>query len=524
MGYSIRNLLNLPTLKSASKTIVGEQYLDREVSWVHILEVQQNIDELLDGNEMILTTGVGIEDKQAATDFLRQLIDCKAAGLLLEIMSPNQQVGDWMLQLGKEHEFPVIVLKDIIRFIDITRECNTLIISENKQLKTYEQRAWEINDDRGLEAILDFTANFCNFEVVYQPRSGRCFCTNPVAYAQMKEESPTPSTGANKDKNQHLLSTNVIIWDRNIGLLSIFSQDRNLTSDDALLLNKAAKRVAQHIIYDLFAKEKLIFSQHSWIEDWLTSKMPDPEIRIKLIKHGVNFKKYHCLVCVSIPDDSKIIPKPDALILDNFSNNAIEEAHSIFHGYELKVVGVVLNREQIFCVIAPDSIHDIEERTKKALHDIQKKNKNAGTITRYRYAVGSVVGRYEEMGTSYKKALRVLNILKMQNQQIGFYSKLYDKLIFDLMNNDGLLTEYANDILGPILLPENADLLKTLMIFYNCNCSKQKTAEQLFIARQTMYFRLQKIQSLIGDDFDQGEKRFGLEMAVRIHYYLSSLS
>lgn len=526
MEYKIKDLLELPSLSEVSKTILNEALLDRDVSWVHIMEVQRHIDDLLDGNELILTTGIGLPDKQSVSEFLQHLSDSNIACLAIEVLPENAQIASWMTELAGNLPFPIIIIQEIVRFIDITRECNTLIISRNNQLETYTTKVKEIDDARGLEAILDFTANYCDLQVIFQPLTGKNHCTDAAAYRKLKEHLQTSQDSGASDfpsPDRHILSTSVVVWNRSFGMLSIFSIKREMTPNDALVLSKIAARICQHIIFDLKNQEKTVYQWHKWIMDWLTNKMPDQLLRPELTKHGVKFKKYHCLVCIASPDDSEVIPLPDSLIIDNFSNIAIEEAQTYFHNYELMMLGVVQDNEQIFCIIAPDSIHDIEKRTEKALHDIQKRNSNAGSTSLFRYAIGPAVNRYEDMGASYRKAQRSMEILKKRDQYIGFYSQFYDKLVFDLLNNDGLLTEYATDVLGPILLPENKELLKTLMIFYDCNCSKQKTAEQLFIARQTMYFRLQKIEALLGEGFDQGERRFGLEMAVRIQFYLSDI-
>lgn len=43
---------------------------------------------------------------------------------------------------------------------------------------------------------------------------------------------------------------------------------------------------------------------------------------------------------------------------------------------------------------------------------------------------------------------------------------------------------------------------------------KKDTAERLFIVRQTLYHRLEKIEQLLGSDFMQTEKRLALELIL----------
>ena len=40
-----------------------------------------------------------------------------------------------------------------------------------------------------------------------------------------------------------------------------------------------------------------------------------------------------------------------------------------------------------------------------------------------------------------------------------------------------------------------------------CNGSKKETAEQLYVVRQTLYHRLEKLEELLGTDFMASPKR-----------------
>ena len=65
----------------------------------------------------------------------------------------------------------------------------------------------------------------------------------------------------------------------------------------------------------------------------------------------------------------------------------------------------------------------------------------------------------------------------------------------------------------------NGELIKTLQVYLQCNCMKQETAEKLFIVRQTLYHRLAKIESLLGNDFLLPPKRLALELMLLATQY-----
>jgi purine catabolism regulator len=68
----------------------------------------------------------------------------------------------------------------------------------------------------------------------------------------------------------------------------------------------------------------------------------------------------------------------------------------------------------------------------------------------------------------------------------------------------------------------NGKLLETLKTYLECNGSKQETSNRLYIVRQTLYHRLQKIENLLGEDFMKHEKRVAIEFMLLVFDYFSA--
>ncbi|MNP06542.1 hypothetical protein D3C76_985310 [compost metagenome] len=50
--------------------------------------------------------------------------------------------------------------------------------------------------------------------------------------------------------------------------------------------------------------------------------------------------------------------------------------------------------------------------------------------------------------------------------------------------------------------------------------SKQVAAQKLFIVRQSLYYRLEKLKELLGEDFMVPETRLAISVALRAHQML----
>ncbi|WP_432165891.1 PucR family transcriptional regulator [Streptomyces sp. bgisy031] len=70
-------------------------------------------------------------------------------------------------------------------------------------------------------------------------------------------------------------------------------------------------------------------------------------------------------------------------------------------------------------------------------------------------------------------------------------------------------------VLAPLLLPANRQLARTAEVFLDCAGQAGRTAAELGIHRQTLYYRLSRVEQLTGLDLDDGEDRLLLHMGIK---------
>lgn len=70
-------------------------------------------------------------------------------------------------------------------------------------------------------------------------------------------------------------------------------------------------------------------------------------------------------------------------------------------------------------------------------------------------------------------------------------------------------------VIGPLLAPAHAELARTAEVFLDCAGQASRTAQLLGIHRQTLYYRLGRVEKLTGLDLDDGEHRLLLHMALK---------
>ncbi|MGW3208603.1 PucR family transcriptional regulator [Streptomyces sp. NPDC001135] len=70
-------------------------------------------------------------------------------------------------------------------------------------------------------------------------------------------------------------------------------------------------------------------------------------------------------------------------------------------------------------------------------------------------------------------------------------------------------------VVGPLLTPAHRELARTAEVYLDCAGQAGRTAAELGIHRQTLYYRLSRVEQLTGLDLDDGEDRLLLHMALK---------
>lgn len=171
-----------------------------------------------------------------------------------------------------------------------------------------------------------------------------------------------------------------------------------------------------------------------------------------------------------------------------------------------------------------DLFHDqatFKSRLKETISSLIQQNRSAFVFGTHFHSIDHM----KRSVITLKKAYQISTIF--QKKGFIFYGDMHlEKVLFPILQDEQhplLIEEY----LKPIIQYDQANqsnLLKTLQTFLLCKCNKKETADRLFIVRQTLYHRLQKIRELIGDDFLEPEKRLLLELLIYAYFSRQSHS
>lgn len=507
-----------------AKVIAGKGGLCRLVRWVHVLEVT-TISNLLNGNELILSTGIGWKgDADAFHSLVQQSIDSNAAGLCIELGPYISKIPREVIELADAYDFPLIVFQKEVRFIDITQEIHSLLIKKHYQilsdLEEYSNRLNQLLLSANPEQkILQLLHDHLKMTVFFISNQGKVQVISKKTSEeqdqifQLLKENKIP-------RNMCVAHQSVQALTQTFADLFIISESDAMTEFDSLILDRSAIALAQSLLRELYIEEQRKAKEAEWVSGWLEGGYSNDQIHKYLTELEPNFKPDGCTVLLCKADNLEKVISEFTYLKVYF--------RSFFEQRGIFMLSHLQKNQIVFILLNNGKTNDFKRRVQEGIDSLKgsefiKKQK----FTQLDFSVGKFVTNFIHVKNSYHTAKETLNIReKMPNEFSNyFYEDLYIFRLVLAAKEQGVLSEFISDYLGPVLTHDqqsNGELLKTLKVYLQCKGAKKETAEHLHIVRQTLYHRLNKLYELIGSDFMEPYKRQAIEVAISAYEYASA--
>lgn len=501
--------------------VAGEEGLGRLVKWVHVVDVT-SIRNLLNGGELILSTGVAWKgEEEIFLSIVEQLIEAEAAGLCIEMGTYTSSIPKEIIEKANHYQFPILCFHKEVPFVEITQDIHTLLINHQYQmisdLESYSQALnKKLLTMKHNTEILTFIHRYLKIQVIFKNHKDIHFV--PRALEQQKKyiidtmDATTPS---------HLAKAPIHLLGDNYAELIIFSQDRALTEFDQLILDRTATALAQFLLRELYVEEKRRVEETEWLLRWLDGEENQESIDEYLSYHLQVIPKKGAIVCQCRLDPLEKYSDLDMTYFKLYFRTTMEQQGFTIFAVEKRytIIFILLNNRN-----ASTWMSRVKEGLKK-LADCEIHGGNR----KFKPIIG--IGKYVEdlsmIHVSYHTSNEVIQIQNGRlNTSVGyFYDDLHVFRLISLLNHHVNLHEIVLEYLAPVLNYDrqyNGKLLETLKTYLACNGSKQETAKKLYIVRQTLYHRIQKLEKLLGSDFMDYEKRLAIEFMVHSYEFLVS--
>lgn len=164
-----------------------------------------------------------------------------------------------------------------------------------------------------------------------------------------------------------------------------------------------------------------------------------------------------------------------------------------------------------------------EERLKEMLVRIVKLAKQERN-TELVVGVGNRTGYLEDVKLSRNEAATALKVANLSGQQesVFFYKDQGIYTMISKVADSKFLDTFVQKNIGKLIRADEvnkSNLCETLEMYINHNCNAKETAESMFIHRNTLNYRLGKIQEILGNKCNDMESCLTLKLAFMVWHY-----
>ncbi len=138
--------------------------------------------------------------------------------------------------------------------------------------------------------------------------------------------------------------------------------------------------------------------------------------------------------------------------------------------------------------------------------------------------IGSVVGHVQELSRAYKEAqlaIEVSKVFEVERTIVNYENLGIGRLVYQLPTT--LCEKFLQEVfkINPITALDQ-DTLFTINRFFENNLNVSETARKLFVHRNTLVYRLDKIKKITGLDLREFDDAITFKVALMVKKYLAS--
>lgn len=274
------------------------------------------------------------------------------------------------------------------------------------------------------------------------------------------------------------------------------------SATDAYMIGKVA--VSQ--IQNLITAYKEHFDKNNFFQNLLLDNLLLVDIYNRAKKLHIEFDKHRVVYLIETLNDK-----------DNVSMEVLKSLFVDQPGHYLTAVekkNIILVKE----VKTQDSYDDVE-RTAQIIVGMM----NSEAMLSARVSYGTIVSGLKEVSKSYKEAKMAMDVGKIfyVEKPVNAYNTLgIGRLIYQLPIN--LCRVFIKEIFGENIIKDLDDeILTTVQKFFDNNLNVSETSRQLFVHRNTLVYRIEKLHQSTGLDIRRFEDALTFKIALMVVNYMS---
>jgi purine catabolism regulator len=541
MKITLKDVMNLNIMQTAEVRTAGYMLKEQLVESVSVMEIP--VEDFIEKNEFVLSTAIGCGQTHEFRQFVEEVCLTGASALAIATGRHVMKIPDEILQFAEERRFPIIEIPWKVRFSEITEA----ILSE---LNTWQKNILKQSEELQKNLLQQFLegASLSGAAETIRKAIGRPVLIidhdkNIVGKSQRSQNLERQKNKMERYANSlddpaqanvsYCVQRPIQSSSRILGyLLVALPAD---TAEPAAFLGKGEEKLLEHALTASalwFTRESTIKEVEIRLKDdfvWSLAKGVIPtweaiQTRAKTLNHEVS-KPYVCIL--GLPENLEMLfwkrksgRQYTYQLWMGQTIRSIEETIAQV-GKALQKEVMITHQEDRFVIFLEIPVDRVQIAVHHFLDEVEGKlNKHLPDIL-LSWGIGENHAGTQCFHESFKDAKIALNVGKYQKEP-GHRStcantSMYRALLSLADNKE--IHEITLSTIG-VLIDHDArrglDLVRTLTTYIRHQSNVSKTSRFLNLHRQSLLYRLRKIETLTGRSLNDPDDLFLFDLSLKL--------
>ena len=559
MSLTVRAVLKLQPFQEA-RLLAGARGLDRVVRRVDVVEVP-DVRGWLRGGELLVTTGYAIkEDVRLQLNLIEEMARQGSAGLVIKVQRYIKQLSPEVTALADRLHIPVIDLPVHIPHSDVTMPVLSQLLSHQTVLL---QRTADIHrkltevvlKGGGMDAIAQNLANAVGRAVLIEDEMLRVMAaalptrrrpSDGLSRARLEDwrsERQMESSGlhrhlreaANRRQVVVLPAHNgfpprviapIVVDDELVGYVTLVGGREPPGELDRLAVEQASIVAALEVAKKRAVDEARARLEADAVQDIISRNFESLELMVRRARaFNWDITRLDTVVVVDIDQFQRLYlareGRSQEAEVQALKRRLLAIVQDVVSRWDPWGVTAAQSDSVVVLTRAVDHGQGAVARLKQLGHEIRREV--AARVSPLTVSVG--IGRAHApvvgLATSYREARQALRIgrIVFEGEAVFHYADLgLYRLLFD-PGRLGDLEAYYQETLAPLDAYDQRHgtrFSETLERYVENDGNAVRTAEELFVHRNTLGYRLRRIENILGVDLSQPGVRLSLLLAFKV--------
>ncbi len=513
----------------------GAAQARRPVKWVVVLNSWANLDEQVREGDLVIVP-IHLQHQAISSDIgakIQALAEIGIAGVIIFQELPNESVDSAEVQ-----DLPILLAPSDTVVRTLNQSISSLLIdrqtaTSERAMQLYRRLSEMSREGQGLQAMTDVMCNLTGNIVVVQDKRLDIKAVSmpndtPISRDALEEalqqRDQLPPILRNRKaaararqsywqqilpvENMGRLISPIISGDRARGYLSVIGPSLDLL--DSLTVEHGAAACALEMAKAKAVSEAKKALRGDFLEGLLAGTLPQREIKRLEGRLDHNTQEPHAVMTVGWkdPENAQSLRRLETTIGWLLTNHTRPALVHIYGGQYIC----------IFQALKDDTdMEPAHELSRRLLEQVNAEYQDTELIG----GMSGPAATLSDWPQTYKEALQAMQVaqrLDLTNQIVEFNSLGVYQLLCEL-EDLSTVQEFTSQIIGPLAEYDEqhrGSLVKTIDAYFAHHGNVSQTAESLFVHRNTLLYRMERIQELTEQDLNNSDMRLALHLALKL--------